>query len=463
MQNLLGESTLVSAGQEARVTSLAAGVAPLNVNGDAVPDVLRYDPASGAWVMEPGGGLASSTGTWLPGRDVAPGDFDGNGLTDFLLHDSTSGAARVALNDAQGGFTEVDSSWAPGWRARVLNLNGDRWSDVFLHQPATGQWGQAIGQGGGSFLNIAGQWASGWEPHPLDLDGDDTADLLLFNAASGGWLWAVSDGAGAFAHPASGEWEGVTNVYPGDFTADGRWDALLYDSRTGAWSLATNTGSGFSYQTGTVATGAEFVVADLDGDGDDDALLYDSGSGQMSVHLAETLADGTARLVAATSTVWASNWRVSPTHFNTDGRADLLLYFAEGGRWVKAYYSGSETFPHLDEGSWPTGLSVLSGQSLTQGLLPNDAAQTACAAEYDLRPTDSTATTSIEVINASSGPRRLYWLNALGQRVLTRTLAAGERSVHLSPVGRSWVVTDTIGTCQAIYVAGNLPGRVVSR
>ena len=393
---------------------------------------------------------------------VAPGDFDGNGLTDFLLYNAATGAGSTALNNGQGGFTEVPSAWSPGWRAYVMNLNGDRWSDLFLHQTSTGQWIQAIGQGNGTFQNYTGQWAAGWEPHPLDLNADDKADLLLFNASSGQWQWAVNNGSGGFTHPASGQKAGVTSVYPGDFSADGLWDVLMYDSRTGAWSLATNTGSGFSDQTGTAVAGAEVMVADLDADGDADALLYDRASGRWTVYTAETLADGSARLTAGATGAWAPNWRLSTTDFNTDGRADFLLYYPEGGMWAKAVNSGGDTFT-LEEGAWPAGLTVLSGQSLTQGLLPHEAARASCVAEVDLRATGTAAARSIEFVNASPRPRQVHWLNGLGGRVLYRTLAPGERYVQLTPAAHPWVVTDGIGRCQTVVLASGIPTRAVLR
>ena len=136
---------------------------------------------------------------------------------------------------------------------------------------------------------------------------------------------------------------------------------------------------------------------------------------------------------------------------------------SEGGRWVKAEWGGGGFWPHLDEGSWPTGLTVLAGQSLTQGLLPNNVARAACEVEFDLQPTGTATMRSIEFVNASSDTRRIYWLNSLGQRVLYRTLAAGQRYVQRSAEAHSWVVTDIIGTCQAIYVVGGLPGKAVLR
>ena len=463
VQNLAGESTLVGAGQEHQETSLVAGAVPLNLNGDTAPDVFRYDAGSGEWAVELAGGGPSVTGMWASGWAVAPGDFDGNGLTDILRHDVTSGRALIALNDGQGGFTELAQEWPPGWRSHVLNLNGDRSSDVFLHEPTTGQWIQAINEGlSSTFQNHTGQWASGWVPHPLDLDADDVVDLLLFNPTSGQWSWALNDGAGGFTRPASGEWSGVTDVYPADFTADGSWDALLYDSRSGAWSLAANSGRDFTYTTGTWADGLDIVVADLDADGASDALLYDRGSGQWTAQISRTLDDGTTQLTPGASGSWGAQWQISATDFNTDGLADFFLFYPEAGLWSKAVNTGAGGFTQ-EEGSWKSGLTVLSSQNLTQGLLPQDAARAFCAAEADLRSVGATGTQALEFINASSQPRQIHWLNSLGRRVLYHTLAPGQRYVQSSPGADVWVVTDSIGTCQAIYLAGEVPGKALLR
>ena len=394
---------------------------------------------------------------------MAPADFDGNGLTDILRHDVTTGDALIALNDGLGGFTDLAHDWPSGWSSLVLNLNGDRSSDVFLHDPTTGQWIQAINEGSGSsFQNHTGEWASGWVPHPLDLDADDVVDLLLFNPTSGHWSWALNDGAGGFTTPTSGEWPGVTDVRPGDFTADGRWDALLYDSRSGAWSLATNAGLDFTYATGTWAAGLDVTVADLDADGDSDALLYDRGSGQWTAQISDTGDDGTAQLTSGTSGSWGAQWHISATDFNTDGLADFFLFYPAAGLWSKAVNTGAGGFTRT-EGSWNAGITVLSGQHLTQGLLPQDATVALCAAEADLRSVGATRTQAIQFINAASQPRQIHWLNSVGRRVRYQTLAPGQRYVQPSPGADVWVVTDSVGTCQAIYLAGEVPGKAVLR
>lgn len=170
VEDLRGGTVSMAAGETQTFTSFAAGSGAMNLNGDTAPDVFTYNPTSGAWTMALALELPSSTGTWSRDWTVRPADFDGNGLTDFLLYNTTSGQGVKAVNDGQGTFTESSSTWSPGRRPFVVNLNGDRRSDIFLHHAASGQWLTGISNASGDFQYTNGQWSAGMDAYPTKLN-----------------------------------------------------------------------------------------------------------------------------------------------------------------------------------------------------------------------------------------------------------------------------------------------------
>ena len=110
---------------------------------------------------------------------------------------------------------------------------------------------------------------------------------------------------------------------------------------------------------------------------------------------------------------------------------------------------------------WGSGLTVVSSQTLTQGLLPNDVVTASCADEHDLASRRNGASRSIAFVNSSGTTRQVFWLDGFGRRVLYRTLESGQRHVQASSGGDVWVVTNGAGRCEGIYQAGDIPSRAV--
>lgn len=479
VEDLQGRVAVVSAGQSRRVVGRAVGGAALNTNGDRAPDQFLYDPSSRRWQMAPGNGVSRVSGRWPldewqqeSGLTAQPGDFNGDGLTDFFVRNTAEFPDwMLAVNNGSGGFLYYDNGHL-GYgergvmRSYVLNLNGDRLSDVFWHDSATGTWLIAIKDAvftddpatTTNFSYYKGEWAAGWDVYPVKLNDDDLVDLLLFNPSSGNWMWAVNNGNAGFTFPASGRWAGATHVYTGDFNADGRSDALAYDARSGSWAQAMNTRTGFTMRTGTLAPGLDATVGDLDADGDADVFVYSAASGGWAFVISEGSGDSGGRLTAGPVGAWAPRWQISAADFNADGRMDLFLYVRESGLWIKAVNRGAGAFA-FEEGSWDPGFVAVTTQGFSQGTTPNDAATEPCSVESELRPAPRTAgSVWLWFMNKSSETRAVHELGAQGQRLGAVTIPAGERRRVLTSPRSTWVATDANGTCQAIYVTGDAAG-----
>jgi hypothetical protein len=145
------------------------------------------------------------TETWFPEWQFYPGDFNGDGLGDILLHDPPTGTYFVATSTGSG-FTYVQGGWSLGWDPYVADFNADLKEDLFLHDPLTGVWFQMLSNGVGDFVNAGGEvWSLGWDILPTDVNGDGRADIVLYNSSTGVWYQARNVINGTFSYN-SGTW-----------------------------------------------------------------------------------------------------------------------------------------------------------------------------------------------------------------------------------------------------------------
>jgi Ca2+-binding RTX toxin-like protein len=223
-------------------------------NGDGTSDALWYNPTTGdadLWKISNGQWAGSvDVGLhplgWLP---TASGDFNHDGISDVLWYNSTNGDLDVWKMSSSGhwaGSSDVGqhpAGWQPGG---VGDFNGDGTSDVLWYNPTTGNvdlWKISNGQWAGSV--DLGSHPAGWTPAGIgDFNGDGTSDVLWFNAATNdAEVWLISNGhwSGSVdlgTHPA-----GWTPVGVGDFNHDGTSDILWRETSTGhteTWLIANH-------------------------------------------------------------------------------------------------------------------------------------------------------------------------------------------------------------------------------
>jgi hypothetical protein len=87
------------------------------------------------------------------------GDFHGDGYSDILLHNSTTGDVAELRTDS--GMTFADIGWAPsGWEvAGTGDYNGDGTTDILFKDPSSGFTSQfQISDGHATWSNV------GWAP-----------------------------------------------------------------------------------------------------------------------------------------------------------------------------------------------------------------------------------------------------------------------------------------------------------
>lgn len=280
-------------------------------NGDGYPDMIWRNAATGdtaVWLLDD---VFSVNGNFLEGHvllearlDWIPthfGDFDGNGTTDIVWRNATSGEIALWLMGngtlARGAIVMADSAWAVA--------------------------------------------------HVADFDGDGTSDLLWHNATSGETaMWLMNGlqfhaGGTLIANPA---W---LPVHTADFNGDGRAD-IVWRSQMGdnvAWLM---TGLNFSEGAWLPANGEYEVkfAPDLDGDGKDDLVWFKTSTLEAFGWLMDGL------VPRAYGFLWNGfQLPIAVGEVNGDGKADIFYLNQGGSVWWATYDGLSMIFG--DQELWP--------------------------------------------------------------------------------------------------------------
>ncbi|MDH5546092.1 MAG: FG-GAP-like repeat-containing protein [Gammaproteobacteria bacterium] len=289
------------------------------------------------------------------GASLFRGDFNGDGKTDLLCHD-TNGTKWIDFADALGQFNGTDwsraANWCGGTTAKLIigDYNGDGRDDMLCHSSAGNKYID-YANNSGQFLGTDWSRTTNWCSHGSaellvgDVNGDHRADLICHDTASG-YKWI--DYADTYGRFYGTNWERDAHwcshtgaqIRMGDFNGDGRTDMLCHDTAGNKWvDLADNygrfNGSNWSANTGFCAgSGNTLLVGDFNNDYRDDLLCHES-SGNKSVDFG----DSAGRLSGAD---WArvTNWcshsgaKVHTGDFNGDGKDDMLCHDSIGRQWV---------------------------------------------------------------------------------------------------------------------------------
>jgi hypothetical protein len=267
------------------------GVAALDLNGDAVPDLLTAD----ARAMTVSIRLSDGQGGFLPrvayaaGQEpaaVTGGDFDGDLDIDVAVADADSqhalGSVFVYENTGQGALGEPTEYTVGRIPCAVVavDLDGDGDLDLVTANEGESSVSVLLGKGDGSFEPQV-EYTAGGSPSGLlvaDLGGDDKPDLAVPNTLLDTCSVLINDGDGTFGPKSSFATQDEPAAIAGaDVGGDGDMDLIVANAAAGTISVLENLGGGvFGGQVILDAggVGAEaLVAADLDADGDPDVML----------------------------------------------------------------------------------------------------------------------------------------------------------------------------------------------
>ena len=234
--------------------------------------------------------------------DVTPvpattfGDFTGNGWSDLLAVQTSSGS--LYLYPGNGTSFGLRSRVGGGWGAmnaitRWGDFNHDGHEDLVAREKATGALWLYLGAGAGfsSRVRLGGGWNTMREITPVgDFNQDGYPDLLAVQTSTGYLYLYPGHGTSLSAgRKIGGGWNAMTElVGAGDFNRDGHVDLIARQSASGDLWLYPGTGIGFGTRI-RVGTGWNSMrdlvgIGDFDRDGFNDLIALERATGKLFLY-----------------------------------------------------------------------------------------------------------------------------------------------------------------------------------
>jgi hypothetical protein len=332
-------------------------------------------------------------------------DFNGDGKQDLLfLNSSSDGWYMLAKSNGDGTFTSVAKNQfflghpygTPGW-VIPFDFNGDGLTDLAIFNSSSDRWYTiARNNGDGTFTKIAqGQNFLGFpygDPQstaiitPMDYDGDGKQDLLFLNSSSDGtFMFAKGYGDGTFSNAIKGQFflghpYGTPGwVVPFDFNGDGLPDLAIFNSSSDRWyTIAANNGDGtfvkvaqaqnfMGFPYGSPQSTFPIISTDINYDGKSDLAFFNSSSDRWYM-FALSNGDGTFTSVAQTQNFLGfpygspqSTVTVTPFDFLGDGRVGIMMINDSSDGW----YQFAQLY---DKPNGNSITSITNGVGLTIGI-----------------------------------------------------------------------------------------------
>ncbi len=208
-----------------------AGAVKFDFDGDGRADISRWRPANHEFRIK-----KSSDGTFMSittlGSStsvIAPGDFDGDEITDPAVVDGGNwtyiGSQNQTTYTIALGQTGIPMAG---------DYNGDGVTDAAVFQPSSGDW--YVRYSGSSTTEPPHHFGQAGDiPIQGDFDGDGKSDLTVYRPSLGAWYVATSSSAyDDYLEPQV--WGNYADQpTPADYNGDGITDYSVWRPTSGAW------------------------------------------------------------------------------------------------------------------------------------------------------------------------------------------------------------------------------------
>ena len=276
------------------VATFRATVVPLtnarsDFDGDGRSDILWHNTSTGSSAIWKSGSHGSQQAvrqvTDLSWKKVGIGDFDGDGKHDILFRNTTTGANTIWRSGNYSTQTSVTSVTNLAWQvAGVGDFNGDGRADILWRNSSDGAnsiWLSARSNTQQYVTSVGGNW---FVASVGDFDGDGEDDILWRNTDGSNAIWRSGKYADYQAvDPVAGQaWQVVGT---GDFDGDGADDVLWRNRSTGSntiWRSALSS-ERLNIVNVTDTRWRVATIADYDGDGRSDILWRNTSTGANAI------------------------------------------------------------------------------------------------------------------------------------------------------------------------------------
>jgi len=331
-------------------------------------------------------GTSNSGWTWvnsqtpITGRQpysIASGDFNGDGIPDLVVANSSGGSLSILLGKGDGTFTSSTIALASGATPSsvvVADFNEDGAQDIAFMDGSHNALNVLLGHGDGTFSGPIGTTLpAAVNPSPMvvgDFNNDGIPDLASPN---GSQTVLLGNGDGTFTAGPVADIAGMSflHVATGDFNGDGNADLVICGIANNNSAVLILLGNG----DGTFTSGqslilpsvpASIVAADFNGDG---KLDFAVGNGNNLEGAPSTLdiflgnGDGTFTYQLKSPVTHTDPSALAVGDFNGDGFADIVSsdYSINGGITV-LLGNGDGTFTSVpgtpQTGSEPLNLAI---------------------------------------------------------------------------------------------------------
>ncbi len=227
-------------------------------NGNGTTDVVGVEQETGKLFLYPGDGKGSIGGgstrkeigtNWNTMQDLAAGDFDGDGKTDLVAVENSTGKLFLYPGDGKGGIgggstrKEIGTNWNTMRGLTAGDFDGDGKTDLLAIENSTGKLFLYPGDGKGSIgggstrKEIGTNWNTMQDLAAGDLNGDGKTDVVGVEQETGKLFFYPGDGKGGIGGGSTRKeigtnWNSMRELTMGDFDKDGKADLLAVENST---------------------------------------------------------------------------------------------------------------------------------------------------------------------------------------------------------------------------------------
>lgn len=222
---------------------------PGDYDGDGKTDFAVFRPSTGYWwILQSSSGSQYSFQFGIASDKPAPADYDGDGRTDpafFRPDDPSVGTGTFhIIRSSNASYYAVPFGLTADTPAPA-DFDGDGKADLAVWRGSSSVFYSSNSSNGNlsyfEFRDSSNQLISSTEPVPADYDGDGRADYAVRQSGSSDWIIRNSQGGTTSTIP----WQTAGDIaVQNDYDADGKCDIAVWRAATGYWYIRPSTSSG---------------------------------------------------------------------------------------------------------------------------------------------------------------------------------------------------------------------------